>query len=148
MIDNFKVEPYTFLSNMYPSIVVYNNNKYPTVEHAYQAAKTLDTKEQYKIWLCNNPYEAKKIGKTLTLRDDWCDVRIEIMKDLIHQKFSDKILKEKLLNTGDQELIEGNYWGDYFWGKVNGKGLNWLGKILMEERSKISNAEKLVLVSN
>ena len=142
IIDNFKIEPYTFLSNMYPSIVFYNKNKYPTVEHAYQAAKTLNTKEQYKIWLCSNPYQAKKIGKTLTLRSDWEEIKIDIMRDLIHQKFSNENLKIKLLNTKDAILIEENYWGDYFWGKVNGKGLNWLGKILMEERENILKENK------
>ena len=64
------------------------------------------------------------------------------MRDLIHQKFSNENLKIKLLNTKDAILIEENYWGDYFWGKVNGKGLNWLGKILMEERENILKENK------
>lgn len=137
IIDNFKIEPYTFLSNMYPAIVKYNNNNYPTVEHAFQAAKTLDTKEQYLIWSCHNPYEAKKIGRKVTLRNDWSKVRNSIMENLIHQKFMHQNLRQKLLDTKDAELIEGNCWGDYYWGKVNGVGLNWLGKILMNERENI-----------
>ena len=60
MINNFRGK-YNFLSNMYPAIVEYNNNKYPTVEHAFQAAKSLDTKEQYKVWICATPAEAKKV---------------------------------------------------------------------------------------
>lgn len=142
IIDNFKIEPYTFLSNMYPAIVRYNNNNYPTVEHAFQAAKTLDTKEQYLIWCCQSPYEAKKIGRKVTLRNDWFEVRNSIMENLIHQKFLHKDLKQKLLATKEAELIEGNNWGDYYWGKVNGVGLNWLGKILMNEREKIKENEK------
>ena len=92
MIDNFKLPPYNFLSNMYPSVVIYNKNKYPTVEHAYQAAKSLDTKEQYIIWLCDSPYEAKKKGKNLTIREDWDSIKLSIMEDLLRQKFSNPIL--------------------------------------------------------
>ena len=139
VINNFKSEPYTFLSNMYPCVVEYNKNKYRSVEHAFQAAKSLDTKEQYLVWKTPSPYDAKKVGRKLTLRADWEDVKISIMEDLIHQKFMNPDLRNKLLATGDAELVEGNNWNDYFWGKVNGKGLNWLGKILMKERDSIRN---------
>ena len=46
-------------------------------------------------------------------------------------------LGNKLLETGNQELVEGNTWGDIFWGVCNGKGQNWLGKILMMVRDEI-----------
>jgi len=147
IINNFKIEPYTFLSNMYPCIVTYNNNKYPSVEHAYQAAKSLDTKEQYKVWCAGTPYEAKKIGKTLTLRSDWEDVKLSIMEDLIHQKFSLPDLEQRLIATGEAELVEGNNWGDYYWGKVDGQGLNWLGKILMNERNFLNNKNPKVNIA-
>lgn len=124
---------------MYSCVVEYNKNKYRSVEHAFQAAKSLDTKEQYLVWKTLSPYDAKKIGRKLTLRADWEDVKISIMEDLIHQKFMNPDLRNKLLATGDAELVEGNNWNDYFWGKVNGKGLNWLGKILMKERDSIRN---------
>ncbi len=51
-----------------------------------------------------------------------------------------KELAQKLINTGDAELIEKNYWHDYFWGECNGKGENWLGKILMQIRKNIGNS--------
>ena len=142
MIDNFKLPPYNFLSNMYPSVVIYNKNKYPTVEHAYQAAKSLDTKEQYIIWLCDSPYEAKKKGKNLTIREDWDSIKLSIMEDLLRQKFSNPILMKKLIATGNEELIEGNWWGDCYWGKCNGYGLNHLGELLMKIRNEATyNAE-------
>lgn len=59
------------------------------------------------------------------------------MKELIMIKFQNPLLKEKLLNTGDALLIEGNTWRDYYWGECKGKGENHLGKILMEVREII-----------
>ena len=35
----------------------------------------------------------------------------------------------------NEELVEGNYWGDTFWGICNGEGTNWLGILLMAERA-------------
>ena len=65
-------------------------------------------------------------------------MRIDIMTALVTQKFNRHIdLRKKLLATGDEELIEGNWWGDTFWGVCRGKGDNHLGKILMEVRSKL-----------
>ena len=56
------------------------------------------------------------------------------MRDALIQKFSDKKLQKKLIDTGDAELIEGNWWGDKFWGVCEGEGENHLGKLLMEVR--------------
>lgn len=130
---------YAFLSNFFPCVIKFDNNNYPTVEHAFQAAKTNDKKEQFKVWQADTPGEAKRIGRKVTLREDWEEVKRDFMRDFIHQKFKNENLRKLLLATGDAELIEGNYWHDYYWGVCNGIGLNWLGKILMEEREKIKN---------
>ena len=61
------------------------------------------------------------------------------MLDLLRAKFSNEIMKQKLLDTGDAELIEGNKHGDSFWGQVNGEGKNLLGKLLMQVRNELRN---------
>jgi predicted NAD-dependent protein-ADP-ribosyltransferase YbiA (DUF1768 family) len=67
------------------------------------------------------------------------------MRDLIRIKFSKDPLKSRLLNTGDSELIEGNWWGDKFWGvdERTGVGKNNLGKILMEIREELKTGTSL-----
>ncbi|MCD7809542.1 MAG: NADAR family protein [Erysipelotrichaceae bacterium] len=135
-INRFRDE-YDFLSNFYRVDIEYEGIIYPTVEHAFQALKTLDNDERLKISLLDTPTEAKRAGRKVTLRSDWEDVKLDIMKELIMIKFHDPILKEKLLNTKDAILIEGNTWNDYYWGECKGKGQNHLGKILMEVRDMI-----------
>jgi hypothetical protein len=68
---------------------------------------------------------------------DWEDKRIKIMINLLLQKFGNNELFLKLKNTGNQELIEGNTWGDTLWGVCDGKGRNILGIILMEIRKNL-----------
>jgi len=65
-------------------------------------------------------------------------MRIGIMTELVRQKFTRHVdLKQKLLETGNAKLIEGNHLGDKFFGVCNGIGENWLGKILMQIREEI-----------
>ena len=136
-IDSFRGE-HSFLSNMSESPVELSGVKYPTVEHAFQAAKTTDPAERAKILSAKTPAEAKKIGRTLTLRKDWNQMREEVMEKALRAKFEQNPeLKKRLINTGDTELIEGNTWGDTFWGQVNGKGQNKLGKLLMKIRKEL-----------
>ncbi len=136
---------YKFLSNFYP---VWIKDKecyaggyaYPSAEHLFQACKTFDENEQKVIWSCTTASLAKKEGKNCTLRDDWDDVKLDIMEEIVLQKFIQyPDLEEKLLATGDVELIEGNRWGDTFWGMSKGEGRNELGKILMKVRETCRN---------
>lgn len=135
MIDSFRGQ-YYFLSNFYyPSRVIYEDWIYVTVEHAFQAAKTNDFYERIPIFLSLDPTKAKQLGRLVTLREDWEEVKDEIMYNLVTQKFTQSnYLKRKLLETHPQELIEGNWWGDTYWGVCRGVGQNKLGKILMEVR--------------
>lgn len=133
----------TFLSNMYHSpINISDITGYDiivnTVEHAYQGMKTMMHNEQMKIFTCLSPYEAKKLGKKCMVRPAWDTMKYDIMKRLLEKKFSDYVLKEALLSTFPYYLIEGNNWGDTFWGyDVNlGKGENNLGKLLMQLRNQ------------
>ncbi|AKG21176.1 NADAR family protein [Calothrix sp. 336/3] len=133
---------YAFLSNFWYCKIIFEDIEFPSVEHAFQAAKTTNPNEREMVCLAATPVKAKRIGRKVTLRDDWEKVKIEIMRGLLVQKFSqDEMLQEMLLSTGDWELIEGNTWGDKFWGAVleNGKwvGRNELGKLLMSVRCQI-----------
>lgn len=85
--------------------------------------------------------EAKKAGRTCSLRKDWEEHKEEIMLKIVRNKFTEPALACKLLNTGNARLIEGNTWGDTTWGMVNGKGQNLLGKILEKVRLEIEEEE-------
>lgn len=134
-IDNF-IGDYFFLSNFAPSIIVVDGLEYPTVEHAYQAYKSNTDSIRNKIRLADTPASAKKLGRVIQIRDDWDDVKFGIMLDFVRLKFQIPELNKKLLDTGDRELIEGNTWGDRFWGVCGGVGDNNLGKILMKVRAE------------
>lgn len=136
-IDSFK-GTYHFLSNFYMLAIVYEGKCYASVEHAYQAAKTLSEDEREMIRQCPKPGDAKRLGRSVTLRSGWDKLRFDVMSALLTQKFSDPTLRDRLLATGDAELIEGNDWGDKFWGVFQGKGQNNLGKLLMMVRSKLT----------
>ncbi len=134
-IDSFH-GAYRFLSNFWPAPVVLDGVTYPTVEHAYVAAKTLDTDIRQQIAAIEKPGDVKRFGRKLTLRPDWEEVKLDVMTDLVGQKFTDPDLRAKLDATGDTDLVEGNTWGDTFWGVCRGKGENHLGKILMAVRDR------------
>lgn len=136
VIESFRGD-YSFLSNFYYVKIEFDGETYPSVEHAYQAAKTLDLKEREKIQKADTPAKAKRLGKGITLRKDWETKKVVIMEELLRKKFKQKELKRLLLRTKNEELIEGNNWGDTFWGKFKGKGKNVLGKLIMKIRTDI-----------
>lgn len=139
-ITAFKDE-YRFLSNFwecpvricFPEIgecVVFASS-----EHAFQAAKC---PSRAKEFLGLTPGQAKRLGRSVELRDDWEDVKDDVMYEVVLSKFAQNaVLRDKLLSTGDEELIEGNNWGDRYWGQVNGVGKNMLGKTLMRVREEL-----------
>lgn len=141
MITQFTGQ-YRFLSNFHPCNIIFDGETYPSVEHAYQAAKTLDSEERKTIRACSTPGKAKRAGRKVNLRPDWNHVRLSIMTSLIATKFSIPDLGRKLRATYPACLVEGNYWHDDFWGAClcfkcrNTKGQNHLGKILMTERDQ------------
>ncbi len=133
-----------FLSNFYPSPVLFEGDIYPTVEHAFQAAKTSGAGERRAIRLTASPAQAKRAGKRVSLRPDWEQVKGDVMLGLLRQKFSAPELRAKLLATGQAQLIEGNTWGDRVWGCVLIKGQwvgrNRLGRLLMQVRDEMRRA--------
>lgn len=128
---------YRFLSNFHPARVALDGVMYPSVEHAYQAAKTLDHGERL-LFCAGSPGEAKRNGRKVTMREDWDEVKLGVMRDLVRQKFVlSGPLGDKLLDTGDAHIEEGNHWGDTFWGVCRGRGQNHLGKIIMSVREEM-----------
>lgn len=138
MIKEFQGE-HRFLSNFYPSVIMIDGWRYPTLEHAFQAAKTNDLDEKKAILEAETPGKAKKLGQTVTTRSEWESVKIGTMRDLLRKKFIEDPLRSRLIETGDEELFEGNKWKDRFWGVDldNGQGENWLGKLLMGVRDEM-----------
>jgi ribA/ribD-fused uncharacterized protein len=127
-----------FLSNFHFANITHDGILFPTNEHAFQAAKTFDVNDRIEISKCATPGRAKRMGRMVQLRPDWEDVKISVMWEICLIKFiTHGVLRQKLLQTGDIELIEGNNWGDRIWGMVDGEGENLLGKILMDIRSRI-----------
>lgn len=138
VIDSFTLATgYAFLSNFHPSTIWIDGKDYRTIEHAYQAHKTLDESARHVIRTVKGPSEAKKLGRSLQIRSDWEDVKVDLMRQFVKKKFESPFLADQLLSTGDAELIYGNTWNDRFWGVCRGTGLNWLGKILMEQRDSL-----------
>lgn len=153
MINRFEGR-WSFLSNFYPSEILHNGIKYPTVEHYYVAMKinspqiidgiqyTLDDARVY-ISKIENPSLVKRLGRTkLQIRKDWDDVRLKSMEWGLRQKFSKDPLLQMLIDTNDHDLVEGNTWHDNFFGsctceKCGNRGNNHLGKLLMMIRSEM-----------
>jgi len=133
-IDSFRGE-YRFLSNFWFAKTVYKGIGFPTAEHAYQAAKSNDERIWRYFAKLEKPGEAKRCGNMIDCRYDWDEVRVDIMHSILISKFSDIHLMDKLVATGNAELIEKNSWGDVFWGVCKGVGENRLGKLLMGLRN-------------
>ena len=126
IIDRF-IGKYSFLNNFYQSSIWFEGKQYKTCEHAYQASKTLDIKLREIIQRAQSPLEAKKLGQSLHVREDWEEIKIDIMRFLIKEKFTNPFLRHLLLSTGDTDLVMNNLWNEKFWGICRGTGQNWLG---------------------
>lgn len=126
-----------YLSNFYASSVAYEGMLYPTVEHAYQASKSLDPATRHLIKRAKDPNIAKRMGQGVLVRPDWRGARVDVMRLLIREKFKNPFVRWKLKETVGKKLVNENRWNDRFWGTVHGIGENWLGKILEEVREEI-----------
>jgi len=142
--------PYDFLSNFYPAPILWRGQVWPTAEHLYQAAKTLDLQQREVIRGAFWAGMAKKMGSpkgykgfVISLRPDWEDIKLDVMSRIIEEKFGQNPeLQDLLLATGLRELAEGNWWNDRFWGvdlKMDPPvGENWMGKLLMKTRTRLA----------
>lgn len=111
---------------------------WPTSEHVYQAMKSVDERIHRHVATMKSADRAKQFGSSVILRDDWEKVKIPIMKDILQAKFSVPEMKELLIATDDEILVEYTWWNDTFWGvNTDYQGENNLGKLLMEIRNEI-----------
>lgn len=116
---------------------------YPTVEHGFQAMKSLERNERLVIAALETPGRAKRAGRKVQLRRDWEQVSESVMRYLLRQKFRAGTLHgERLLATGDAEIVEWNVWHDTRWGRCTcercgGQGKNLLGRALMRVRDEL-----------
>jgi N-glycosidase YbiA len=124
----FKDE-FEFLSNFYPCRVVFDGIEYPSAEHAYQAAKTVDVKMRKQIAACETAGKAKRMGRTVELRPEWDSFKPWVMMVILKSKFSNQELLAKL-RAVDEPIVEHNTWGDTYWGVCDGVGQNMLGFLL------------------
>lgn len=144
VIDSFTGE-YRFLSNFSPHPVDYVNVRWPTLEHAFQAAKCVDPAQRLVIAAARTPGHAKRLGRTVCRVPGWNLVRVNVMSELLRSKFTlSPSIRDALLATGRAQLVEGNRWCDQFWGDCRcGRpgcaepGTNTLGKQLMLLRAQL-----------
>lgn len=118
--------------------------RYNTVEAYFQAAKSLDF--EIREWISKMPpNEAKYAGRMVAIRSDWEDVKLDVMRRALHQKFFsdtfDSLFDLQILRSIAGEIIEWNDWHDVTWGrcicpKHNFEGRNLLGSLLMEIRDE------------
>lgn len=156
MITSF-TGAYHFLSSFHTARFRWAGIQWPGAEYAFQAAKVLDPDDRRAFLLLASPAEAKQAGRSVTPRHDWEQVKKQVMMEIVLAKFSQNPdLRDRLAATGTAVLVEGNTWGDDYWGAVPGRigeatvlpcwaagrsdpsyvlyGHNWLGRILMMAR--------------
>lgn len=145
-IREFRGE-HRYLSNFYevPGGIEALGMSAPTTEHIYQAAKTTVPQEIDTILAAASPGQAKRLGQTCTLSDDWNERRLETMIAIQRAKYANPEMARRLRLTAKREIVEGNTWGDTFWGVDldSGEGSNHLGKIIMQIRSNIVDGAPL-----
>lgn len=139
MISGFN-DKYRFLSNFYQVKVEYKGIVYDNAESAYQAQKCKYKKDKQKF-IGITGAEAKSIGKQIEIINGWDNVKHQIMFEIVLQKFlQNPSIAKRLIKTGNEMLIETNYWHDNFWGNCECEncrdlyGSNNLGFILMHVR--------------
>ncbi|HEY9607534.1 MAG TPA: NADAR family protein [Allocoleopsis sp.] len=110
---------------------------WPTSEHYFQAQKFVGTPHAAQIQQVKTPKDAAKMGRDRSrpLRRDWEQVKDDVMRKAVLRKFETHAdIREVLLATGDELIVE-NAPHDYYWGcGADGSGKNKLGQILMEVR--------------
>lgn len=130
---------YAFLSNFFPvQLITVHGLPAGSVEHAYQSDKMLNTDDRIKAVIAPSAAAAKRYGQSHQMRPDWELIKDERMLYYIRQKFQIHALRLMLVATDTMDLIEGNTWGDQYWGAIwtpqGWKGKNKCGQILMQVR--------------
>ena len=138
MITSFR-GMYQFLSNFHLCCFEWQGVTFYSSESAYQGAKSGKVEDLEKF-AKYPPRVAKREGKLIKPCDNWGSIKLDVMYDILYEKFTQNgDLKEKLLRTAGEEIVECNTWGDRYWGVFKGEGQNHLGKLLMELREELQN---------
>ena len=133
---------YFVFSNFSPHTVIFNNILYPTAEHAFHAAKFEDEKIKEEIKNAGSPLEAFELGKKYKplRRKDWDEIKVDILYKILTEKVKQhKEVKDALLATNNEEIIEDNPHNDFWGNGKDGKGENHTGKILMRVREDLKS---------
>lgn len=126
-----------FCSNFWFCDIVIDGNRYGSSEHAYQALKMKEPRHELLVRIATTPALAKRLARKYPMKDNWEQIKLAEMERILRVKFQIPELKQKLLDTGDLILEETNTWKDTYWGIYNGRGTNYLGKILMKIRTEL-----------
>lgn len=141
MITQFRGE-YNWLSNFTSCTIEYGDLTFSSVELFYIAMKTKNEVTRKKLSLAESSEAGKwkKESKKWNIRRDWEDIKLDVMEYGLRQKFNQEPFKSKLIATGNQNIQEGNFWNDVFWGvdlKQNPNiGENHLGRLIMKIRGE------------
>jgi ribA/ribD-fused uncharacterized protein len=158
VISSFTGEHH-WLSNFSPHPVVFSGKTFPTTEHLFVWHKTDDEDERLKVFgrevwddehnevvrVPLTPGQVKRLGRMLPLRREWDDMKVGVMFTCLQLKITQHPeVGLKLLGTKDTFLVEGNTWGDNFWGCTPNRGTmggwignNWLGRLWMMHRQDL-----------
>ncbi len=133
---------YRFLSNFWSCQITMHDLPYPSVEHAYQAAKAADPRDRPRIRFAASPAIAKRMGRLVPMRTDWENAKVPIMYALVRRKFAHPDNAALLLATGSRPIYEVTTpWSDTVWGVVQRAGrfhgANRLGRILEQVRAEL-----------
>lgn len=129
------------LSNFSAFSLLWDEARFDTSEAAYQAAKFPAHPEiQLAIRIAPSAHEAFRVARQHDdrRRPDWIDVRVDVMRLILRAKIAQHpYVLQKLLQTGERELVEDS-WRDSFWGWGEDRaGRNMLGKLWMELREQV-----------
>jgi ribA/ribD-fused uncharacterized protein len=142
-------KPYGVFSNLYPRPITFEGTVFATAEHAYQAGKA--RKQEVREWILSAPTPglvamAAHGLYTWDIVSNWSQIKYQRMRDVLCAKFTQhEDLREILISTGDARLVEAGRVANAVnrtWGEVNGKGLNMLGRLLMEIRDELRNGHR------
>jgi ribA/ribD-fused uncharacterized protein len=137
-------KPYGVFSNLFRCEITFEDRVFPTAEHAYQAGKA--SKPAVREWILQAPTPALAAMAahglyTWDIVPNWASIKVDRMRAVLRAKFTQHpALRQLLLGTGTRRLVEAgtvNNAVNRFWGEVDGKGENTLGKLLMELRDEL-----------
>lgn len=131
-------DPYGFLNNFKKARMFIFGRWWNNVESPYQASKAIHSSDFHAIWMCKTPREAMNLGRSITVKNNWEEVKNQTMYECIFSKFTQNHdLLQQLLDTEHSELIEDSPI-DSYWGRgPNWDGINQLGKTLMKVREEL-----------